>query len=276
MTSLSKKKKIVITTIITIILVIISISIMIKKIKNITNSNENIINKPIYWNTSIDGFTFNHEKIIFGNYSIKNNNIIVYFPNNSCAACDTKGGCGFYGYPKNMFPVDEITFGYKIKFASNFDFVKGGKLPGIYGGEKGSDGGNKNNTGFSIRIMWRENGIGEIYAYLPINQDASYKTISRVRENYGDSLAYNKFHFTINKWRRIRFYIKLNNINDNNGILKLWIDEKLVFNYEKLNYRNDYYGINGIFFNTFFGGSDISWSSTRNTNIRFSEFFIYQ
>lgn len=54
---------------------------------------------------------------------------------------------------------------YEVAFDSNFDWVKGGKLPGLRGGlnSTGCSGGNQA-TGqdcFSTRLMWRKNGAGE-------------------------------------------------------------------------------------------------------------------
>lgn len=54
-----------------------------------------------------------------------------YVPSKS----DPKGGFSFYGTgPKGTFNIakaEEITFGYSIYFPADFDWVKGGKLPGI-------------------------------------------------------------------------------------------------------------------------------------------------
>lgn len=60
---------------------------------------------------------------------------------------------------------------YAVRFSSNFNFVLGGKLPGLYGGI-GNTGGNipDGTDGFSTRYMWGRNGVGEVYAYLPTSQ----------------------------------------------------------------------------------------------------------
>ena len=54
---------------------------------------------------------------------------------------------------------------YEVAFEANFDWVKGGKLPGLRGGlaTSGCSGGSKSNGGscFSSRVMWRQNGAGE-------------------------------------------------------------------------------------------------------------------
>src|SRR3546814_13585034 len=46
---------------------------------------------------------------------------------------------------------------YRVRFPEDFDFNKGGKLPGLYAGEAPS-GGEKvsGEDGWSIRLMWRE------------------------------------------------------------------------------------------------------------------------
>jgi hypothetical protein len=65
---------------------------------------------------------------------------------------------------------DGSTFGtmmatYEVAFDANFDWVKGGKLPGLRGGlnSSGCSGGNEadGHDCFSSRVMWRKNGAGE-------------------------------------------------------------------------------------------------------------------
>lgn len=54
---------------------------------------------------------------------------------------------------------------YEVAFDSNFDFVKGGKLPGLRGGPDpdGCSGGSAANGSncFSTRLMWRKEAAGE-------------------------------------------------------------------------------------------------------------------
>jgi len=58
-------------------------------------------------------------------------------------------------FPRDL---DDVTFEYEIMFGKNFNFVRGGKLPGLGGGTsagcKGTPEEHKN--GFSARLMWRE------------------------------------------------------------------------------------------------------------------------
>ena len=68
----------------------------------------------------------------------------------------SKGGSFWrLDFPKNL---TDATFEYDIMFGENFDFVRGGKLPGLGGGASKGYGGTPEEyeNGFSARLMWRE------------------------------------------------------------------------------------------------------------------------
>ena len=60
---------------------------------------------------------------------------------------------------------NSMLLSYELAFDAGFDWVKGGKLPGLRGGPNpdGCSGGNEPNGTdcFSTRLMWRQNGAGE-------------------------------------------------------------------------------------------------------------------
>ena len=61
-------------------------------------------------------------------------------------------------------PFRTVLLTYEVAFDSAFDWVKGGKLPGLRGGPDANtcDGGSASDgTCFSTRIMWRKSGDGE-------------------------------------------------------------------------------------------------------------------
>ncbi len=69
---------------------------------------------------------------------------------------ESKGGSFWrLNFPRNL---DDATFEYDIMFGDNFDFVRGGKLPGFGGGASMGCGGTQEQyqNGFSARLMWRE------------------------------------------------------------------------------------------------------------------------
>lgn len=95
---------------------------------------------------------------------------------------DVTGGCQFYMSPFQGQAFKKGLVRYDVAFAENFDWVKGGKLPGIFGGKlvgkrqqsykwlihwigshgtRGCTGGDMadGDNCFSVRLMWRENGM---------------------------------------------------------------------------------------------------------------------
>ncbi|KAF9132161.1 hypothetical protein BG015_003750, partial [Linnemannia schmuckeri] len=68
--------------------------------------------------------------------------------------------------PKSRY----IRLEYQMMFEPGFKWVKGGKLPGILMGSElgcnaGCSGGGSAENCFSTRMMWRANGMGELYLY---------------------------------------------------------------------------------------------------------------
>jgi len=90
----------------------------------------------------------------------------VTYPKDSYSH-DTGGGTQFYTLwnttDGSRFNTMMVT--YEVAFDAGFDWVKGGKLPGLRGGlnSSGCSGGNKSDglSCFSSRIMWRPKGIAE-------------------------------------------------------------------------------------------------------------------
>ncbi|KAF9352701.1 hypothetical protein BGX26_009511 [Mortierella sp. AD094] len=76
------------------------------------------------------------------------------------------GGTHFYAKPfGDKTPFSKMMLSYEVGFPNGFNWVLGGKLPGIYGGSPydGCSGGVQS-TGtncLTMRVMWRQNGVGE-------------------------------------------------------------------------------------------------------------------
>jgi hypothetical protein len=160
------------------------------------------------------------------------------------------GGAGF------LYPVarqlEHACLSYDVKFEPGFVFARGGKLPGLYGGDAPSGGGSADN-GFTTRYMWRGGGWGEVYAYVPGKSSS-----------YGESLGAGTWTFMPGEWRRIEQEIVLNRPDRADGVLRVWYDGKFVFEQAGLVFRlSDKVGISGLMFSTFFGGHDPSWASPR-------------
>jgi hypothetical protein len=161
-------------------------------------------------------------------------------------------------------PRDELYLQYSVRFQPDFDFVKGGKLPGLYGGTvTGGQDIPDGTNGFSTRYMWRSGGDGEVYAYLPTSQD------------HGTSLGRGCWFFPTNQWVSIQQRVRLNTPGASDGEVTVWQDGRQVFSQGGMTYRTtDQLKIDGLFFSTFFGGGDESWASPVDQYADFAGFAI--
>ncbi|KAG2183479.1 hypothetical protein INT43_006485 [Umbelopsis isabellina] len=182
----------------------------------------------------------------------------VEYPKNSINPLSGRvGGVGWFTH--NVHPSQEMYFQYDVKFQHGFSWVKGGKLPGMYGGRTECSGGNTALDCFSIRLMWRKNGDGEAYLYVP--KDEQVPDISKippkteVNPTYGISAGRGAFQFTSGQWDTVGMFVKMNDIGSANGLFKIWVNKKLVIQFDKVVWRTMDIGIDGIQFETFFGGS---------------------
>ncbi len=181
---------------------------------------------------------------------------------------------------------DEYTTEYKVRFADDFDFVKGGKLPGMCGGSSpGGGASTKEADGFSVRVMWREIGTLEDYVYhmdrareknwgtdylwqKSVNKgeeinDSEWKTLNTMDEN--------RIYLVPGKWHTIKTHLKMNIPGKQDGQIASWFDGVEVLNMN-LRFRKDTsFGIDSFRFTTFFGGEDASWVPTKNERVYFKD-----
>lgn len=173
------------------------------------------------------------------------------------------GGTQFYAN-LGIAPQTSLRLSYYLRFSDNFDFVKGGKLPGLFGGEGASGGDNPDGTdGFSTRFMWRREGEGELYAYLPTS------------DAYGTSIGRGNWRFQPGVWHHLEQEVTLNQPTRANGRVRVWLDGNLVLDEGNLEFRSvDQLQIGGLFFSTFFGGNDASWATPQDVYIDFADFTV--
>ncbi len=170
------------------------------------------------------------------------------------------------------FPIgkhDAAQLTYLVRFSKDFDWEKGGKLPGLSGGPANVSGGRPadGTNGFSARLMWRKDGRGEAYVYHK-NQ----------KSNYGDSFAFPAdFRFPTDTPVRVRLRVAMNEPGRKNGKLYVWIaageqPEQLMVSHTDMEWRTvDSFAIDSLYFETFHGGSDSSWAPSRTCWSEFSD-----
>ena len=85
--------------------------------------------------------------------------------------------------------------------------------------------------------MWRRRADGEIYAYLPEKEqrkDLCDEKGNICNPNYGYSLGRGSWKFKTGEWIKVRQTVKLNRPDRQDGIVKVHVNDKLVYNERSL------------------------------------------
>ncbi|KAI0737966.1 hypothetical protein C8Q80DRAFT_289331 [Daedaleopsis nitida] len=153
-----------------------------------------------------------------------------------------QGGADFYAVPLDLRGARNVSLEYSVFFPSNFDWVQGGKMPGIYGGHDGCSGGDEALDCFSTRLMWRKGGAGELYLYAPkVKQTAALcKTPPQTvcESDYGLSVARGSFKFAAGNWTHVRQTVALNTPGKQDGGFTLDVNGKRVIDLHDVFYRD--------------------------------------
>jgi hypothetical protein len=171
------------------------------------------------------------------------------------------GGSQFYG-PVIPNGVASARLQYQIRFPPGFDWVKGGKLPGLYGGTGNTGKVHPNGAdGFTTRCMWREHGRGIGYPFLPTSPGD------------GTTICLGKPLFAADgEWHSLTQEVTLNDPGENNGSIVFGYDDICV-RAPDLKFRTvASLGIDGVLFQTFFGGGERSWATGVTTAVDFASF----
>ncbi|KAJ3746474.1 hypothetical protein DFH05DRAFT_1395121 [Lentinula detonsa] len=207
------------------------------------------------------------------------------------------GGFGFYlNGPKEFSDIlrgsesstgaNEIVMSYRLMLQSDWEWVKGGKLPGVFGGvgdlAYGCSGGRKDNreSCFDVRLMWRSKGAGELYVYLPSTEQnrerlLAVPPLSHENPDYGFSVGRGAFSIPVGRWMSVAIRVKLNTVGYEDGEIELWIDGISVISVTKLTLRqSEKSRLKGMHFQTFFGGklcNKPDWASPRDQRAWFAD-----
>lgn len=198
-----------------------------------------------------------NNSLVSGNDALDGHSLRVKYSQGSFSG----GACQFLtDFSKlSIAPQESIYLRYYLRFDPGFDFVKGGKLPGLAGG-KGNTGGHKPNgkDGWSARIMWRPDGKIVQYVYYP-DQPGVYG--EDFDWDYGGCPRF----FKPGKWYCVETFVQMNTLGKKDGIIRSWLDGDKALEITGLRFR-DIPGIkiDKLEFETFFGGGDASWATPRD------------
>ena len=180
---------------------------------------------------------------------------------------------------------EEAYLSYRVKFKSGFDFVRGGKLPGLGGGDTptGSDSAN-GVDGWTGRLMWRTEfqGTSGVPQQLTSNAISYAQYLTSGSNNDGAQedrtfwVGANQSRSTLlsGVWYHLTQRVKMNDPGQPNGILQIWLDGELVHDQHDVLYRTvPDLKIDIMYFSTFFGGGS-SWTTSKDETVYFDDFVV--
>jgi len=145
--------------------------------------------------------------------------------------------------------------------------------------------------------MWRTDGAGELYLYLPpyddprfsVNENLCSLPNSVCDATYGISVNRGSFTFTTGGWTTLAERVKLNDAGQANGEIELFVDGNSVINVSGIIMRDADVGrVQGMQIQTFFGGeqarfiessvltsttgSTVDWATPTDQDVYFANF----
>ena len=155
--------------------------------------------------------------------------------------------------------LEKLYYGYRFKLGDDFEFIKGGKLPGIAGG-KGNAGGQipTGKDGWSVRMMWDGKGRLVQYVYHPDQEG-----------QYGDVLYFDVVgEIERGVWHTVQTLVELNTPGKYDGKIVTWLDGKKVLTKENMRFRDvSKLKISRFQFASFFGGYGKDWAPRKEEHI---------
>ncbi|KAK5672537.1 hypothetical protein QVD99_001297 [Batrachochytrium dendrobatidis] len=240
---------------------------------------------PGFPSHDLSGFNVVHDK--FGKQNRKfikdpageNTVLQVIYPAGSYApGAKPVGGTGFMAQPINLKGARVVAFGYDVFFPAGFNFVKGGKLPGMYGGGPETTG--RDSKGFfSSRFMFRTGGEGEAHLDVPLDKQVpgfcKIPPKSVCNPSFGASIGRGAWTFPTGEWVTLSQSIALNTVGKNDGSVIVKVNGKVVIEFHEITWITDSSsGFLGLAFETFFGGGSKDWATPIEQHTLYKNFFI--
>ncbi|WOO41555.1 polysaccharide lyase [Rubellicoccus peritrichatus] len=226
-------------------------------------------------------YTANEVAVDFGNYysyvsptnKIQINNVgqlRFHMPQGKVGIFETGGSFLSRLTPKNAFNLE-----YRVKFdgggGRDYDWTRGGKLPGLGGGVVYS-GGNPATAGdgFSVRLQFSDGGSTGVPGQGYISPYVYYKDQPN---QYGDGFG-QYIPIADNVWNTIKVYVKVNTGSNANGVLAIYLNGALVFYKSDLRYVTNGTKVDMLYFSCFHGGTGAAWTPSQNQDVLFDNVMI--
>jgi hypothetical protein len=201
----------------------------------------------------------------------------VFYPATCLGPSGTGGAlaCGAQWRSNIGGTRDTLMLRYRVFFPKGFEWVKGGKLPGLCGSQCNTGGNIPTGTdGWSTRIMWRSNAQLTLYLYYP-GQSGTYGTDLVFKDSTGKTLG-----VPTGVWHELVTKVSLNTpatagAGKSDGRVQAWFNGKLAVDSGGFRFRDrDTMHVNQFYFSTFYGGNTNDFSPPSDNQIFFDDFQI--
>lgn len=205
----------------------------------------------------------------------------VLYPQDSVGPSDNTGGGAQWRMDLGQ-SYDELYLSYRIRFGAGFDFVRGGKLPGLAGGT-GNTGGNvpDGTDGWSARMMWRTDGSGGSATTRDAANAVQYVYHPDQPDTFGEDFRWDDgpddewVEFEDDRWYQFEHRVLMNTPGENDGEIQAWLDGEQVLDVQGLRFRDvSTFGIDELLFSTFFGGSSDIWAPSKDEFVYYDDFVV--
>jgi polysaccharide lyase-like protein len=187
--------------------------------------------------------------------------LTVELPKGSAAPTSSvvpKGGLSLPWQPRSLKDKSTVCLSYQILLPSDFDFNLGGVLPGILGGVELS------NDRFLVQLAWRQGGSIAATNYVTLDG----KKWRQQTEAEGYTIPRGR-------WVKIDQEVILNEPDQENGILRVWLDGSLAIDKADLAYRvKPDITLAGVAADIFYNGEDVSGRAPADAKVMLSPFEI--
>ena len=194
-------------------------------------------------------------------------------------------GAHFRAEPKSL-PATSVELKYPAVFDKDFDWVKGGKLPGLWGGAPGAGGGEWNDKGYSFRVMFREGGQAVAYIYMCTDQgtysgDEKCKLVKNQGKGF-DDIAHHTNGAGIDLWRQskmkfvkgsvntVAIKLTVNSPGKADGLVQLTVNGETQ-RFDGMQWCEKPKKVEGIVFASWMGGGDDSYAPHQKQGILFRD-----
>ena len=219
-----------------------------------------------------------------------NNSLKIRFPR-GIAGYQQSGITARIGFPNGTAAhgaeYGALTLEYDFRFTptgnNQFDFSRGGKLPGLGSGTTAVGGNHPFYTGvpgFTARYMWRSGGNMVVYLYA---RNYLGGPTGSEGEQFGEDIPLywpngSPVKPTPGTWYNIKQRIYMNKPGEANGGLRVWVNDQEVLRKTDIEYRAAWenFKIDNLYLTSFPGGNDPSWAPAHTQFLNIDNIRVYE